>query len=155
MSARDKIIKGVICYAALCNKKAHDGNRLYYKYKFKAIKKALKLLQNGRHSAIQYKTILCLDQSGHPSNLTYFEWVEKTEVVQFSFHTPRNWSKGNSTCSLGYCYRPSGLSSIEWDEICDNSFHYLKKYGPKYLGPIGSKTSDEVLETVYHNHREQ
>ena len=147
MSARDKIIKAVICYAALCNKKAHGGERYYYKLKFKAIKKALKLLQNGRHSAIQYKTEWCVDQSGHPSTLTYFEWAEKTEIVQFSFHTPRN-RKGNSTSSLGYCYRPSGLSSIKWDEIYDNSFHYLKKYGSKYLGPIKSKTSDEVLEII-------
>lgn len=155
MSARDKIIKGIICYAALCNREAHNGNRHYYDDKFKAIKKALKLLQSGRHSSIQYKTILCVDQSGHPSTLTYFEWAEKTEVVQFSFHTPRNWAKGRSTSSLGYCYRPSGYNNIEWDGIYDNPFHYLKKYGPKYLGPIGSKTSDEVLETIYHRHREQ
>lgn len=142
--AKEKIIKSLVLFAQVSNNCAHNEYSYYqksfqYKRKFKAVKKALRMLQSMKHSSISYKCDYIYDQNGYPSVITYFEWAEKTETIQFSFHCPRRHHDRKINTYHG------GKKEISWDGVIGQSQENYVRYKSKYLT---EEDKDEVLRLL-------
>lgn len=99
----DRLIKALIVEAQNASdaaKASYYTNDRYYFYHLKQslLDKAVSILENIKHSRIQFRVVSDLDQNGCPSFVYYFEWKENGNTIQFSFHSFKyNKNRGNKT----------------------------------------------------------
>lgn len=141
MNKKDKKILFYIFTALENNLSAHAGKCVpktghtsdeLFRRKQKNINIALSLLRGSKNSRIKYKIIKEGDQGGNASLLFYFEWKEKGEILQVSFHSP---SKKEGKNDMRNHIKPlfiEGEKTISWKQEIKGAY-VLQKYGDKYL----------------------